>query len=176
MGRFYTREQLHLALPNPARLSQRSDVVVGITLHCTGAPTNDTVSKWRQIQALAMTGALPSGDRYGDHPYNAGVNLGGDIYAGRDTHWNGAHAASTHNVANRTTDGIALIGDGHTLTVAAEAAIRGCVYLFEVRYKRKPLIFDHLDWHALGGIATACPGPAMVSFTARLRAELRAAS
>lgn len=173
MTQFLTREQLHLAPPIPSRLEVAHDLVTGITLHCTGSPATNAALKWHDIQREAMAGTLPSHDLYGDHPYNAGVSLGGDVFAGRDHRWVGAHAASTHNVANRTTLGVALVGDGHTLDAKAEQAIRACVYLFQVAYRRKPLIFDHLDWRALGGIATACPGPAMVAFTAKLRAELR---
>lgn len=175
MTKVWTRAELHLAPPNVARLSPRHDLVTGITLHCTGAPVSGGggPAKWLQIQHLAMTGALPSGDVYGDHPYNAGVTLGGDVYQGRDNEWVGAHATSSHNVANRTTEGIALLGDGHVVTPEAENAIRLCITFYELRYKRRPVLFDHRDWRNLGGIATACPGAAVVRLTDKLRAELR---
>lgn len=175
---FLTRDQVGLAAPNLSRLGSRFDLVAGITWHCTGAPTRDPLGKWRQIQELAMEGKLPSRDLYGDHPYNAGIVLdgpfGGSILPGRDPKWIGAHAASTHNVANRITLGVAILGDGSRLTPAAITAMSALVYVLAFgTYKRGLVPFDHRDWKALGGIATACPGSAVERQVDVMRAHAR---
>lgn len=147
--------------------------VVGITVHVTVTPTTDPVAKWREIQHEAMGGALPSGDLYGDIPYEDGITLDGRILGGRAHKYVGAHATSHDNVANIATDGLAVIGDGTSLPVAAQHAIRVYIYLWTLEHRRRPLLFDHLDWRALGGISTACPDPPLVAFVAQLRAEAR---
>lgn len=170
-----TRAQCGLALPIPTRLQVRTAApVVGITFHVTVTQTSDPVAKWRQIQAAAMGGSLPSGDIYGDLPYHDGITLDGRILQGRGHRYVGAHATSTHNVANIATDGVAVIGDGRTLTDAAKQAIRAYVYLWTLEHGHRPQYFDHLDWRALGGIATACPDPPIVRFVEILRQEARA--
>lgn len=171
---FFTRAECGLAPANTSRLGSRFDLVTGITWHCTGSPTADPLDKWRQIQQLAMEGKLPSRDLYGDHPYNAGIVLDGEhagaILPGRDPKWVGAHATSTHNVANRTTIGVAILGDGSHLTPAALTAMSAVVYVLAFgTYKRGLLAFDHRDWRALGGIATACPGSAVEAQVAVMR-------
>lgn len=175
--RWLTRAQVGLAPPDARRLGSRTDLVLGVTVHHTGSDTDDPLGKWRLIQQLAMDAQLPSGDRYGDHPYNVGVVTSGDLdgalLPGRDNRWNGAHAASTSNVANRVTLGIALIGDGR-LSPKARAAIAGYLWVAGLTYKRGLLVFDHQDWRALGGIATACPGAPLIEYVAQLRAGLRA--
>lgn len=177
--RFYTRSELGLLEPNTSRLGGRHDLVTGITWHCTGSATRDPIGKWLQIQELAMAGKLPSRDTYGDHPYNAGIVVDGDhrgaVLVGRDPKWVGAHAASSHNVANRTTIGIAIIGDGTTLSPSARTAMKAVVYVLAFgTYKRGLLAFDHLDWRGLGGIATACPGSAVIAEVNAMRARFRA--
>lgn len=171
--RFYTRQQAGLFTPNTHRLSSRTDTVVGITWHRTGEPTTDPLGKWKQIQQLAMLGELPSKDLYGDHPYNAGIvtsgPLAGVILPGRDPRWVGAHATSTHNVANRVTLGVALIGDG-TVTPAARAAVAALIYVTAFgTYRRGLLQFDHREWLGVGGIATSCPGDSLAAFVVELR-------
>lgn len=174
MVQILTRSQCGLALPIPTRLAARTgSPVVGITFHVTVTPTDDPVAKWRQIQAEAMGGSLPSGDIYGDLPYHDGITLDGRILQGRAHRHVGAHATSAHNVANVATDGLAVIGDGRTLTEGAKAAIRAYVYLWTLEHDHRPQYFDHLDWRALGGIATACPDPPIVQFVDQLRREAR---
>lgn len=174
--RFYTREESGLFTPNTSRLSSRTDLVIGITFHRTGSRTNDPLGKWKAIQQEAMLGTLPSGDRYGDHPYNAGIPIdgphAGNIFAGRDPRWNGAHASSTKNVANRVSLGVAVIGDG-SLTPKARHAIEGLIFVAALTYKRGLFLFDHRDWKALGGIATSCPGDELARYVAELRAHFR---
>lgn len=177
-ARFWTREQAGLAAPDLGRLAIRRDVVTGITFHCTGSPALDPVAKWRQIQQLAMLGKLPSRDLYGDQPYNAGIVLtgafAGVILPGRDLKYVGAHAASTDNVANRTTLGVAVIGDGSILSAAGWEAIEALVYVWAFGvYKRGLQPFDHLDWRAAGGITTACPGPAVIARVAAMKRAQR---
>lgn len=176
--RYLTRDELDLFQPNTHRLSTRTDLVTGITFHRTGerVKPSQTRDVWKGIQQSAMNGTLPSGDRYGDHPYNVGVPVdgpdAGNVYIGRDTRWNGAHAASTKNVANRVTLGVAVIGDGE-LTPKARDAIRGVVWVAALTYRRGLFLYDHLDWKALGGIATSCPGDDVADFVLDLRAHFR---
>lgn len=175
MVEILSREQCGLVPPDTSRLSfAHDDTVVGVTVHCTVTPTKDPVRKWREIQAQAMAGTLPSGDHYGDTPYNDGITLDGRILAGRSHSFVGAHAKSTHNLANRVTIGVAVIGDGKILTDPAKAALRVWLYLWTLEYGRRPQLFDHKDWLALGGIATACPDPPTIAFVNRLRLEARA--
>lgn len=174
--RFWTREEAGLFTPNPQRLSTRTDLVIGVTLHRTGSRTSDPLAKWKAIQQEAMLGTLPSGDKYGDTPYNAGIVIDGPhaaaILPGRDPRWVGAHATSTKNVANRITLGLCVIGDG-SLTPAARAAIAGYVYVAALTYKRGMFLFDHLDFKALGGIPTSCPGDEIADYIAELRGQFR---
>ena len=169
-----TRAQCGLLPPNLNRLEVATPgQLVGVTVHCTVTPTADPLATWRDIQSAEMRGADPSHDTYGDIAYNAGVTLDGRILTGRDRQWVGAHATSTNNVANRITIGVALIGTGGTITPAAELALRECLALAHLAFGHAPLIFDHLDWRALGGIATSCPDPPTVAFVAQLKAEAR---
>lgn len=174
MTRIITRREAGLALPIPSRLQRRDGRdVLGITFHVTVTGWDDPTRKWREIQGAAMGGALPSGDVYGDIPYHDGISLAGDILQGRAHVYVGAHAKSTGNLANVATDGVAVIGDGKWLTEPAKNAIRAYVYLWTLERGRRPLLFDHNDWRALGGIATACPGKAVEGFIAQLRREAR---
>lgn len=177
-ARFYTREQCGLYTPNTGRLGSRTDLVTSLTLHCTGSTVRDPLAKWLQIQQLAMAGQLPSGDRYGDHPYNYGLVLdgahAGAILPGRDLRWKGAHATSTGNIANRTSVGIAIIGNGETFTAAADKALAVLIFVLAFgTYKRGLQIFDHLDWAGDGGIPTACPGRAVIAKADALRKHVR---
>lgn len=170
-----TRQQCGLLAPNVARLSLRPVAqVVGVTVHVTVTPATDPLERWREIQHAAMNGSLPSGDHYGDIPYNAGITSDGRILAGRDGKYVGAHALSTGNVANIHTFGYALIGTGGVITRQAQTALRTAVYLTTLQLGRRPLLFDHFDWRALGGIATACPDPPTAAFVDQLRREARA--
>lgn len=172
--RVVSRAEMGLAPANTARLSLRgTDRLVGVTVHCTVTPTADPVATWRQIQAEYLSGNNVNHTVYGDLPYNDGITLDGRILQGRDHKYVGAHAMSTTNVANRVTLGVALIGTGANITPAAEAALRGYLYLASLELGHVPLVFDHYDWHALGGIATACPDPPTAFVVGKLRAELR---
>lgn len=175
MVEILTRDQCGLALPNRDRLSGRlPDHVVGVTVHCTVTPTADPVATWRQIQAEYLSGNNVNHAQYGDIPYNDGITLDGRILTGRPHGYVGAHALSTNNIANRWTLGVAIIGTGATITPAAEQALRTWLYLATLEIGHRPLLFDHLDWRAYGGISTACPDPATVAFVGQLRAEARA--
>lgn len=168
------RARVPLAAPIYSRMQSRGDTaVVGITVHITASGADDPLGKWRAIQGAAMGGSLPSGDVYGDIPYHDGISMDGRIIEGRSHRFVGAHASSTGNLANRVTDGVAVIGTGAGISDGAKAALRTYVYLWTLEHHRRPLIFDHYDWRALGGIATACPDPAVAAFVAKLRQEAR---
>lgn len=168
------RDQVPLTQPEPARLRARSGKpVVGITVHVTVTGAADPLGTWRNIQGAAMGGSLPSGDIYGDIPYHDGISMDGRIIAGRNHRWVGAHAKSTNNLANEVTDGVAVIGTGAGISDAAKAALRAYIYLWTLEHHRRPLLFDHRDWWALGGIQTACPDPAIIAFVDQLRQEAR---
>lgn len=170
-----TREQSGLLAPNLARMGTRPiGDVIGATVHCTVTPAADPLATWRRIQREAMMGALPSGDLYGDIPYNDGITLDGRILQGRRHVYVGAHAKSNGNVANVHTIGVAIIGTGANITPAAETALRTWLYLLTLELGRRPILFDHLDWRALGGIVTACPDPPTIAFVEQLRRESRA--
>lgn len=169
------RDQMKLAPPNLARLSiRRPDKVIGVTVHCTITPSADPVGTWKQIQAEYLSGHNVNHEQYGDLPYNDGITMDGRILEGRAHAYVGAHAASTNNVANRTTLGVAIIGTGDNITPQAIAALRTYVYLATLELGHRPLLFDHYDWRALGGIATACPDPPTAFVVGLLRAEARA--
>lgn len=169
------RTHLGLLPPNERRLSRRPiGNVIGVTVHCTVTPTVAPATTWRQIQAEYMDGHNVNHEVYGDLPYNDGITMDGAIFAGRDHGYVGAHAKSTDNMANNITLGVALIGTGQSISAQAEAALRTWLYLVTLELGRRPILFDHLDWRALGGISTACPDPATVAFVSQLRAEARA--
>lgn len=173
--RIVTRAELGLAPANPAHLTSRgTDRLIGVTVHCTVTPTADPVGTWRQIQAEYLSGNNVNHTVYGDLPYNDGITLDGRILQGRDHKWVGAHALSNTNVANRTTLGVAIIGTGANITPAAETALRQYLYLAGLELGHAPLVFDHYDWHALGGISTACPDPPTAFVVGKIRAEQRA--
>lgn len=175
MVNIVTRTECGLPAPNLARLSKRVDVVTSITVHDCGADVTDPIGKWRQITELAMSGRLPSGDTYGDCPYNAGVTQDGRILEGRSASYVGAHAASHDNIANRVSLGVCLVGSGQSISAAAKEALLEYFELGAYVSHRPALIpFDHLDWRAFGGIVTSCPGPATVLWVARIREDQRA--
>ena len=175
MVQIVSRAEMHLPLPNPARLSKRVDVVTAITVHDCGADVSDPIAKWIQITELAMGGRLPSGDTYGDCPYNAGITQDGRILEGRSASYVGAHATSHDNIANRVSLGVCLVGSGNSITALARAALVEYFELAAYVGRRPALIpFDHLDWRAFGGIVTSCPGPATVGAVATIRADQRA--
>lgn len=169
-----SREQCGLTPANPARMTYDAfRPIFGVTVHCTVTPAADPVATWREIQREYQSGRNVNHAAYGDIPYHDGITQDGRILAGRDHRYVGAHALSTHNIANRGTIGVALIGTGDNISPAAQSALRAWVYLMTLELGRRPLLFDHLDWRALGGISTACPDPATVAFIAQLRAEAR---
>jgi hypothetical protein len=170
-----TREQCGLRPENPARLSERvAGQLMGVTVHVTVTPAADPIHTWQKIQAEYMDGNNVNHAQYGDIPYNDGVTMDGRILSGRRHHWVGAHAASSTNVANRTTLGLVVIGTGATITPAAERAIRFYLFFATHELGHRPPLFDHYDWRAAGGIATSCPDPAIAAFVNLLRAEARA--
>lgn len=175
---FLTRAQWEAGPPNLAHLSTRRDLVTGVTFHhTTGANLGHTdTAQWaRNIQRFCMV------DRgYGDIEYNAMVRAyvdphdgkpRGVIVEGRDLKYVGAHAASDGNLANRTTNGVALMGDSRDVFAHAElvptvhALIEGVWYLAALyrnahRIPAKLQHFGHRDWfnQGHGGTATLCPG------------------
>lgn len=174
MVKILTRAECGLPSPNPSRLTNRHDVVTSITVHDCGADVADPVAKWRQITELAMAGRLPSGDTYGDCPYNAGVTQDGRILEGRSSHVVGAHATSHDNIANRTSLGVCLVGSGNSLSALAQQALMEYFDLGAYVSHRPALLpLDHYDWRALGGISTSCPGPATAAFVAQIRIHQR---
>jgi hypothetical protein len=74
-------------------------------------------------------------------------------------------------MANRVTLGLAVIGDGNTLTDAAKEAIRAAGYLFAVYYKRPCLWVKHYEWNAPDGSHTACPDSPIARFVDELRSH-----
>lgn len=174
---FMTRAQWRAAAPNPRHLSTRSDRVVGITFHhTTGANLGDVdTAEWaRNIQNFCM------GTRgYGDIEYNAMLRAfidphdglpRGVFVEGRSIAYVGAHATSTDNLANRTTSGVALMGDAtevlsHPELVPTVHALVELCWYFQGLYANAHGVarsqrWGHREWHDLGhgGIATACPG------------------
>lgn len=171
----WSRERCGLAPPDTSRLTKRDPgALVGVTFHVTVTPASDPVHTWQRIQAEYMSGNNVNHVKYGDLPYNEGVTLDGRILQGRQHRYVGAHATSDNNVANRVTLGLAVIGTGAGLSHAAQQAIREWLHLLRVELGHAPVLFDHYDWRAAGGIATACPDPAVAAFVALLRAEQRA--
>lgn len=169
------RAQCGLAPPNLSRLSHRApDQLIGVTVHCTVTPTADPVATWRQIQAEYLSGNNVNHQAYGDLPYNDGITLDGRILTGRGHEWVGAHALSSNNLANRLTLGVALIGTGDSITPAAIRALRFYLFFATVELGHQPMLFDHYDWRALGGISTACPDPPTAQVVQTLRDDARA--
>jgi hypothetical protein len=180
-----TREQWAARPPNPSRLSIRRDNIVGATFHhTTGANLgSESTEQWaRNIQNFCMDDRTP---RYGDIEYNAMVRAWHDpqhgprgvFVEGRDPRFVGAHASSTGNVANRTTVGVALMGNGDD--VLADAELRPLVVelvqlawyfvvltLHAERITSKPLHYGHRDWIPHGGTATYCPSNAFEALVA----------
>lgn len=161
MTTWVTRQQCGLAAPDTSRLSVRSDKIVGVTKHHTGgsAPRSphDSLRLWRDLQAQAMSGNNVNHTRYGDIEYNAGFDDFGQILVGRDNRWNGAHATSNGNLANRLTLGLAYLGD-NSPTPQALAAMHAYIYVASYGIGHAAWVLGHQDWIKAGGIATACPG------------------
>lgn len=172
--RIVTRAEWGALPENPARLSERAPTrLVGLTVHHTATSPLDPIGTWRQIQRDYLSGNNVNHERYGDTPYNDGITANGLILVGRAHHWKGAHARSARNIANEWTLGVAYVGDGDQLTDAARTALRLYVYLATLEIGHRPLLFDHNDWLALGGISTHCPGNALEAFVGQLRDEAR---
>jgi len=167
-----SREQCGLAAPNPARLTLRHDAIIGITVHVTATaePDHHPTGTWAAIQRAEMSGNDPDHAVYGDISYNAGITLDGTVLAGRDGRWRGAHALSHDDLANRCTLGIAVVGNGHTVSQAAEDALRACGGLFRLAYHRAPQWWAHSDWDAPDGSYTTCPD-GWLAVARRARAE-----
>lgn len=148
-----TRAQLGLAPPIMSHLSPRHDRVLGVTVHWTATTNLAPDAVWKTIQRNEQAAG------YGDIAYNAGFTDAGEILAGRDNGWVGAHATSEANVANRTTYGIAYVGNGRP-TVQAVQALRAYLYVVILTLKLPhPIqLLGHQEWEPFGGIATACPG------------------
>lgn len=172
---FLTREQWGASAPDPRHLSTRRDAIVGVTFHhTTGANLGSTdTAQWaRNIQRFCMA------DRgYGDIEYNAMIRAyldphthqpRGDFVECRDLKWVGAHAASTDNLANRTTTGIALMGDAdevlsHPELVPVVHELVNLCWYFQQLYSfghagiKHTSRYGHREWMAKGGTATVCP-------------------
>lgn len=142
-----------------------------MTIHVTVTPATDPVRRWREIQGHYLDGNNVNGQRYGDLPYNDAVTLDGRILSGRRHKWNGAHAISANNTANRMTLGLAVIGTGNGITPAAKRAIRFYCTMATLEIGHRALLFDHGDWRGFGGIATACPGAELRAFVDVLNRE-----
>lgn len=176
-----TREQIGMAPANVAHLTPRrssTPPLVGATVHHTDTAwvrnRHDALNAWKQIQASAMNGSLPSGDRYGDTPYAAGIDDWGGILVGRDQgHYVGAHATSTGNHANVQTFGVAYIG-GDAPTPAAIEALRAYLWLvaFTLHRPTPIVLMTHREWNQFGGISTACPGNRLQAVTEQIRRQI----
>jgi hypothetical protein len=169
-----TRAQWKAAPPNPAHLSTRRDTLLGVTFHhTTGANLGDVdTAQWaRNIQRFCM---VTRG--YGDLEYNAMIRAyvdphdgqpRGVFVEGRDVKYVGAHAASTGNVANRTTTGVALMGDAdevlsHPELVPTVHALVNLCWYFQQLYSHAHKVahtarYGHREWMPKGGTATVCP-------------------
>lgn len=171
-----TRAQWRADPPNLARLSTRRDTIVGTTFHhTTGANLGSTdTAQWaRNIQHFCMATR-----GYGDIEYDAMIRAyldphdhqpRGVFVEGRNLKFVGAHAASTGNVANRTTTGVALMGDATEVLSHPQLApmVRQLVdiaWYFQLLYSKAHGVkrtqrWGHREWHDHhGGTATACPG------------------
>ncbi len=182
---FLTRAQWRATAPNLAHLSTRRDRLAGITFHhTTGANLGDVdTATWaRNIQRFCM---VTRG--YGDIEYNAMIRAyfdprdhrpRGVFVEGRNVKFVGAHATSTDNLANRTTVGVALMGDAdevlsHPELVPTVRALVELCWYFQHLYANanhlgRPQRWGHKEWHSHGGIATACPRDSLLSIVHEL--------
>lgn len=182
-----TRAQWGADTPNPHKLAKRADQIVGVTFHhTTGANLGsiDTAQWTRNIQRFCM------GTRgYGDIEYDALLRAyvdphdgkpRGVFVEGRNRQYVGAHAKSLKNQANRTTVGVALMGDSRdvlankALVPVVHDLIAFTWYLASLAHAHehvpgKLLHFGHRDWEAAGGTPTYCPGDPL---EALVRSEL----
>lgn len=179
-----TRAQWGAVAPNTAHLSKRTDRIVGVTFHhTTGANLgSEATAEWaRNIQRFCMA------DRgYGDIEYDAMLRVyfdphdgkpRGVFVEGRSRTYVGAHAKSTGNVANRTTVGVALMGDSRDVFAHPELAptVKALVeltwYLCALSHAAehvpgKLLHYGHRDWETHGGTPTYCPGDPLENLVA----------
>lgn len=154
-----SRQAVPLSPPNLAHLSVRQDPVVGITWHITDTDFHAARKTWAAIQHNYMVNK-----GYGDTPYNGGINIegAGEVLAGRDAHYTGAHALSHDNLANRMTWGIAVIApasfpvDRNPIVVAGLNLVTN---LFHLTYHRPPVHLFHFSWDRPDGSSTSCPDP-----------------
>lgn len=182
---FLTREQWGAEAPNHAHLSTRRDLLAGITFHhTTGANLGDVdTAQWaRNVQRFCM---VTRG--YGDIEYNAMIRAYVDPHDGRargvfvacrDIAYVGAHALSAGNQANRTTTGVALMGDSrdvlaHPLLAPMVRELVGLCWYFQVLYANAhhlghPLHYGHRDWIPHGGTPTLCPGDPLAAMVGAL--------
>lgn len=185
---FLTRAQWRAAPERPGHLSRRRDLLVGVTFHhTTGANLGDTdTGQWaRNIQHFCF------GRGYGDIEYNAMIRAFVDPHdgkprglfvEGRSARWVGAHATSTDNLANRTTSGVALMGDAdevlsHPKLVPTVRALVGLAWYFQLMYAhangiKRSQRWGHREWHdhpSHGGIATACPRDSLLAIVHELK-------
>lgn len=168
--RWLRRDAIGLAPPNTAHLAVRHDRVLGVTVHWTAGNSHDAPAQWRAIQADEMHRG------YGDIAYNAGVADDGSLLEGRANGWVGAHALSGHELANRTTFGVAYIGNGNP-TPAAITALKAYLFVvaLELKLSAPILLLGHQDWLPFGGIPTACPGT-LEPIVRQIRAAIHASA
>lgn len=161
--RFVSRGAIGLQSANPTRLRLRTAQEMtseraGITVHHTGSDGNlfrpDPTARLRAIQAYHM-GTLG----YGDIAYEGAFDADGNTYELRADRWVGAHAASTDNLANRTTDGVCFLEDARGITSDALHAFTWWCDVFRVTFRRTPGLWAHRWWgEGHGGLPTSCPG------------------
>lgn len=160
---FHDRASLGLGAPVTAHLSRRTandagPGYAGLTYHHVG--DGGTLYRPNQVARLQAIWAYHVHTLgYGDIAYNGAFDADGQTYELRSHDWVSAHAASTDNVANRTTDGIVFLEDSRGLTHDALAAFSWWVDLYRWTQHRTPMLWAHRYWGAgHGGQPTACPG------------------
>lgn len=160
-------DELGLVKPDYSRLEARADPIRGVVVHwIDNVPEpHQPAAVWRELQRAAMDGENVNHTFYGDIEYNAGVCESvahpgnGTILVGRDNDYVGAHALSEGNVANRTTLGVAVLGNALTPgVVQALLAYLYVVRVAEVAHGTPFVLEGHRELAPIGGISTVCPG------------------
>ena len=164
---FHARATLGLAAADPARLSVRSQTdqshLEGFTGHWTGFGRTlyhpDPIQRLRGIQSFHMSpGGLGTTHGAGDIAYNFAFDRDGNVYELRDAKWNGAHALSPNNNANRLTLGAVWLEDARGWGPGCNSAVEWLANLFRLTRNRKATWFDHNWWARQNGQGTECSG------------------